>query len=139
MHPARRRCVTTAHRNRQRLRHITTAIGPKPRSGRCGGPIGMEAARCSPPKGRVDVRIQAAARIVPIDFSNTATELVSRDRPFLFERFYRGEKSHSRAHGGAGIGLAIVKELVEAHGGSVEARWANDRIRIGLTLPGPTP
>jgi signal transduction histidine kinase len=53
----------------------------------------------------------------------------------LFERFYRGEKSRSRQHGGAGIGLSIVKELVEAHDGQVDAVLIDGRLRIRLTLP----
>jgi two-component system sensor histidine kinase BaeS len=57
------------------------------------------------------------------------------DLPYLFERFYRGEKSRSRRHGGAGIGLSIVKELVEAHGGKVHAEMADGIIHIGFTLP----
>ena len=55
--------------------------------------------------------------------------------PHLFERFYRGEKSRSREHGGAGIGLAIVKELIEAHGGRVGAEILVDRTKIWFTLP----
>jgi len=50
-------------------------------------------------------------------FANTGEGIAEEDVPFIFERFYRGEKSRSREHGGAGIGLAIVKELIEAHGG----------------------
>jgi signal transduction histidine kinase len=58
------------------------------------------------------------------------------DLPYLFERFFRGEKSRSREHGGAGIGLSIVKELVAAHGGSVGADMAEkDMIRIWFSLP----
>jgi signal transduction histidine kinase len=68
-------------------------------------------------------------------FSNTSGELSEKDLPFIFERFYRGEKSRSREHGGAGIGLAIVKELVEAHNGRVGAEMSNDEIRIWFTLP----
>ena len=60
-------------------------------------------------------------------------------RTLMFERFYRGEKSRSRRHGGAGIGLAIVKELVEAHGGTVGADLIDGRVRIWLTLPSLEP
>ena len=97
------------------------------------------AARYSPEGGTVDVAIEAAGRQVEIEFRNTAPELVSRDLPFIFERFYRGEKSRSRKHGGAGIGLAIVKELVEAHGGQVAAHRDNEAICIRITLPRSAP
>jgi signal transduction histidine kinase len=68
-------------------------------------------------------------------FTNTKGELTEKDLSFIFERFYRGEKSRSREHGGAGIGLAIVKELIEAHKGRVGAEMANDEISIWFTLP----
>ena len=58
------------------------------------------------------------------------------DLPFIFDHFYRAEKSRARAKGGSGIGLAIVKQLVEAHGGKV---WAESQVGQGsvffLTLP----
>ncbi len=47
--------------------------------------------------------------------------IVPEDLPYVFDRFYRGDKSRSRASGGSGLGLAIVKQLVEAHGGWVSA------------------
>jgi signal transduction histidine kinase len=53
----------------------------------------------------------------------------------IFERFYRGEKSRSREHGGAGIGLAIVKELIEAHSGRVGAELSDGEVRIWFSLP----
>ena len=92
-------------------------------------------AQYTPDKGEVRIAITSDTDHVRIDFVNTVRQLVPEDVPFIFERFYRGEKSRSRKHGGAGIGLAIVKELVEAHGGSVGARPENGFIRIWLTLP----
>ena len=89
----------------------------------------------TPDKGEVRIAITSDTDHARIDLVNTVRQLVPEDVPFIFERFYRGEKSRSRQHGGAGIGLAIVKELVEAHGGAVGARLENGFIRIWLTLP----
>ena len=51
--------------------------------------------------------------------ADTGIGIAAEDLPRVFTRFWRGEKSRSRDTGGAGIGLSIVKELVQAHGGSV--------------------
>ena len=89
----------------------------------------------SPPGGAVMVSTELKPRGIKVVFSNTVGEIAEGDLPFIFERFYRGEKSRSREHGGAGIGLAIVKELVEAHGGSVGAELLNGTIHIWFELP----
>ena len=91
--------------------------------------------RYTPPDQKIDIHLAAASGDVRVEFANVAPDLIPADVPFLFERFYRGEKSRSRQHGGAGIGLAIVKELVEAHKGSVYAELADGRARIGFHLP----
>jgi two-component system sensor histidine kinase BaeS len=93
------------------------------------------AVRYTPVGGTIEIHILPTPTAVAIDFFNPAANLSDRDLPLLFERFYRGEKSRSREHGGAGIGLSIVKELVEANGGSVKAAMEGTRLRISLTLP----
>jgi len=92
-------------------------------------------AQYTPGKGKVYIGATSNSDHARIDFINAVQELGPEDLPFVFERFYRGEKSRSRQHGGAGIGLAIVKELVEAHGGAVGARLEHGSIHIWLTLP----
>ena len=52
--------------------------------------------------------------------ADTGIGIAPDDQPHVFTRFWRGEKSRSRATGGAGIGLSIVKELVRAHGGAID-------------------
>jgi signal transduction histidine kinase len=81
------------------------------------------------------VLLTATPDAARIEFVNSAAGITAGDLPFLFERFYRGEKSRSREHGGAGIGLSIVKELVEAHGGSVDASLSDGLIHISVMLP----
>jgi signal transduction histidine kinase len=67
--------------------------------------------------------------------TNNGPEISPDDLPYIFERFYRGEKSRSRQTGGAGIGLAIVKQIVEAHGGTVGAESRPGRTAVWFTLP----
>ena len=67
--------------------------------------------------------------------TNSGQGMEATDLPHIFERFYRGEKSRSREYGGAGIGLAIVKELVAAHHGRVGAESFPDRNEVWFALP----
>ncbi|MGW7572192.1 sensor histidine kinase [Streptomyces tendae] len=59
---------------------------------------------------------------VRIEVSDTGPGIAPEDLPHVFDRFWRAEKSRSRQTGGSGLGLSIVRKLIEAHGGSVEAR-----------------
>ncbi len=95
----------------------------------------QNALQYTPSGGALKISIERTREEVLFVFANTRGELEDKDLPFIFERFYRGEKSRSREHGGAGIGLAIVKELIEAHGGHVGAELAQDHVRIWFSLP----
>jgi two-component system, OmpR family, sensor histidine kinase BaeS len=89
----------------------------------------------TPRGGRVRVIIERRPGWVRATFGNTGDGISEEDLPFIFERFYRAEKSRSREYGGAGIGLAIVKELVEAHGGKTGAESSTEETRIWFELP----
>ena len=89
----------------------------------------------APENSIINIRFRKDAKLVRVLYSNNAPELKQEDVPYIFERFYIGEKSRYRRHGGAGIGLSIVKELIEAHGGNVGAYLQNGRLHIGFTLP----
>jgi signal transduction histidine kinase len=67
--------------------------------------------------------------------ANTGEPIPAADLARVFERFYRVEKSRDRAHGGAGIGLAIVKGLIEAGGGKVGAESSAAETRFWFSLP----
>ena len=73
--------------------------------------------------------------MVEISICNTGEGIAADDLPFIFERFFRADRSRSREQGGAGIGLSIVKQLIEVHGGTVGAESDNGRTRIWLQLP----
>ena len=77
------------------------------------------AVRYSPPGENVTVRVSKHERQLQIEVIDTGGGIAPEHLPHLFERFYRVDKARSRAHGGSGLGLSIVKALAEAHGGSV--------------------
>lgn len=71
--------------------------------------------------GRVDVRLQREGTSVVINVSDTGEGISPEFLPHIFDRFRQAEGSITRQHGGLGLGLAIVRHLVEAHGGTVQA------------------
>lgn len=77
--------------------------------------------QCTPPGGRVEVRLRPLDGAVAIAVSDTGLGIPPEHLPHVFDRFYRVDRSRARASGGSGIGLTIVRHLVEAHGGTVRA------------------
>jgi signal transduction histidine kinase len=93
------------------------------------------AVRYTTARGRIVVRAQRRSADVLVSIANSSEPIPPDDLARVFERFYRVEKSRDRARGGAGIGLAIVRQLVEAAGGRVGAESADGRTRIWFSLP----
>ncbi|MEK7325956.1 MAG: sensor histidine kinase, partial [Chloroflexota bacterium] len=94
------------------------------------------ALRHTPAGGRVQVRASKSTDGVLVEVQDTGEGIRADDLPFIFQQFYRGEKSRSRATGGAGLGLAIAKGIVEAHGGQIGVEsGAEQGARFFFTLP----
>jgi signal transduction histidine kinase len=93
------------------------------------------AVRYTPRGGSVTVRAERRPADLLVSIVNTGEGIPPEDIDRVFERFYRVEKSRDRARGGAGIGLAVVKQLVEQGGGRVGAESANVRTRFWFSLP----
>ncbi|MBN2007037.1 MAG: HAMP domain-containing protein [Anaerolineae bacterium] len=100
------------------------------------GNLVTNALRHTPSGGVVTLSATLEGSFVSVAVSDTGSGISSEDMPYIFERFWRGEKSRSRAGGGSGLGLSIAKKLVELHGGTVSATSAvGEGTRICFTLP----
>ena len=90
--------------------------------------------------GTVSIELGQHDREVLLEVADTGVGIRGEDLPYIFERFWRGEPSRARRTGGAGIGLAIVRELVRAHDGriDVESRPGHGS-RFRVTLPAAPP
>lgn len=97
------------------------------------------ALRHTPTGGQVVVVARAAAEGVLFCVQDTGPGFSAADLAYAFEQFYRGEEARSRATGGAGLGLAIARGIVQAHGGRI---WAENRAaggaRVCFVLPRAT-
>jgi signal transduction histidine kinase len=79
------------------------------------------AVRHTPPGGLVAAAVSAEPDTVRVEVRDTGEGIAPEDLPHVFERFYRGASAEGERWGGAGLGLALVKELTQAMGGSVDA------------------
>jgi two-component system OmpR family sensor kinase/two-component system sensor histidine kinase BaeS len=80
------------------------------------------ALRHTPADGRVEVHAVRTNSGIEVCVSDTGEGIRAEDLPHVFESFYRGEKSRSRSTGGAGLGLAISRGIVQAHGGEIKVQ-----------------
>ncbi len=99
------------------------------------GNLLQNATRYTPRGGRVAIRAESRRSDVLVSVTNSGDRIPAGDLAHVFERFYRVDKSRDRAHGGAGIGLSIVQQLVEAAGGRVGAESSDGITRFWFSLP----
>lgn len=92
--------------------------------------------------GKVSVSVRRSGELAELEVRDTGEGIPPEHLPHVFERFYQVDRSMRRQHGGTGLGLAVVKSLVELHGGSVSVEsqvgsgttfW----VRLPLAAPGP--
>ena len=93
------------------------------------------ALRHTPAGGQVELRARRAGAGVEVTVRDSGEGIRAEDIPNIFESFYRGEKSRSRATGGAGLGLAIARGIVRAHGGEIRVESQPGDTRFIFTLP----
>ncbi|HHP51083.1 MAG TPA: hypothetical protein ENM97_04450 [Moorella mulderi] len=77
--------------------------------------------RFTPSGGQVRLKVGPSPEGVVLEVKDTGIGIPPQDLPHIWDRFYRADKARSRISGGGGLGLAIVKQVVEIHGGRVEA------------------
>ena len=80
----------------------------------------VNAVQYNRPGGEVRLKLEAQPGLAVLTVTDTGPGLSAEDLPHVFERFYRGDKSRTASNGNAGLGLAISKAIVEAHGGTID-------------------
>jgi PAS domain S-box-containing protein len=92
------------------------------------------AVKFTPPEGKIDVKVSRDESGVGISVRDTGSGISDEFLPFVFERFRQADNSTTRVFGGLGIGLSIVKHLVELHGGTISAESAGENAGATFTV-----
>ena len=79
----------------------------------------------------INIRIKDVGDFIQVEIEDNGRGIAQKDLPYIFDRFYRTDASRNSATGGSGIGLSIVKKIVEDHGGKI---WATSKEDSGTTM-----
>ena len=82
-------------------------------------------------KGIIQIRVKDVGDFVQVEIEDNGKGIAAKDLPYIFDRFYRTDVSRNSSKGGSGIGLSIVRKILEDHGGKV---WATSREGIGTIM-----
>ena len=83
------------------------------------------------PKGIIQIRVKDVGDFIQVEIEDNGKGIAAKDLTSIFDRFYRTDVSRNSSKGGSGIGLSIVKKILEDHGGKV---WATSRLGIGTIM-----
>jgi PAS domain S-box-containing protein len=97
----------------------------------------LNATKFTPAGRTIALAVRASGSGVIIEVSDSGIGIAEEFLPHLFERFWQADATSSRAHGGLGLGLALVRHIVEAHGGEVQARSDGERSGSTFTVTLP--
>ena len=81
--------------------------------------------------GFINIRIRDVGDFIQVEIEDNGKGIAAKDLPYIFDRFYRTDASRNSATGGSGIGLSIVKKIIEDHGGKI---WANSKEESGTIM-----
>ncbi|MDD6058644.1 MAG: HAMP domain-containing sensor histidine kinase [Clostridiales bacterium] len=82
-------------------------------------------------QGMIHIRLKDVGDFIQVEIEDNGRGIASKDLPYIFDRFYRADASRNSATGGSGIGLSIVKKIIEDHGGKI---WATSKESIGTIM-----
>lgn len=83
------------------------------------------------PQGLIHIRVKDVGDFIQVEIEDNGRGIGAKDLPYIFERFYRADASRNSATGGSGIGLSIVKKIIEDHGGKI---WATSKMSVGTVM-----
>lgn len=93
--------------------------------------IGNSVKYMDKPKGRINIRVKDVGDFVQVEIEDNGKGIGPKELPYIFDRFYRTDASRNSSMGGSGIGLSIVRKIVEDHGGKI---WATSKLGTGTVM-----
>ena len=83
------------------------------------------------PRGIIQLRVKDVGDFIQVEIEDNGKGIAAKDLPYIFDRFYRTDVSRNSSKGGSGIGLSIVKKIIEDHGGYI---WATSKEGEGTCM-----